>query len=668
VEYVSGPIGRDIPPEELRDTIIEWRNTVDQIIAAYRIAPRRGLVHGLQKDAIQNSWDAKVSSKGRDWKVMFELVQSGNRSYFTITDQGTTGLTGRILTKEEYEAASAQLPVEERWGRFEGLGFLKASGGTLGARGRGKFVFVGASRNLTILYDTVREDGSYRFGLRYVTKTRSPVWACDGDEGKSKIAEITEGAFEPLEVQGTRVIIVDPCEELLNALMSGQFMRDIEETWWEIIQKYEAEIMLRAYGKEIQAQVPSGFELPEKDSKEYHVWIKENQKVSIGKARFKIKKLQIVSKRTADVPDDIRAIAIQRGGMKICSVEPPRYVPWDIARTVYGFVTFDEETENDLWMAEDVEHYSFDFRRTVPNAIRNYIENEIVKFAKEKLGWTTDARKIRREMQREAEQRALSMINRFAREIGISTGPGGKGGKGGHKWKKIRLQTIQPEFPLEDTVRVNYGQSLRNISTRAINESRGPITVRLKLFLRRDEREIKAFAEKDITLSPSTESDLFGPFEEKFAQQDYPEKGKYVLTARIRSLMDKNKGEELDEKRVILYLEEDPPTRGLFERCQAIEVDDLNVYPMMGQSIPGEAKGYIFEYNLAHPAYKVVGDETATLAEYLFRLMSYEICKIDLGQDEPRLFTSADKENIVNALSKMNELVGRLMFKYYSEQ
>jgi hypothetical protein len=62
---MSEIITENVSPEEFRDTIIDWRNTVDQIIAAYRIAPRKGLIHGLQKDAIQNSWDAKAIKKGK---------------------------------------------------------------------------------------------------------------------------------------------------------------------------------------------------------------------------------------------------------------------------------------------------------------------------------------------------------------------------------------------------------------------------------------------------------------------------------------------------------------------------------------------------------------------------------------------------------------------------
>ena len=662
---MSSSIESYVPTEELRDTIIDWKNIVEQIVAAYRV--RRGLVHGVQKDAIQNSWDARVYKKGKDWKITFELVKQKDRTFFVITDHGTYGLTGRILTKEEMESEE-KLPENERWGRFEGLGFLKAPlGGTLGARGRGKFVFVGASKTNTILYDSLRINGSYRFGFRYVTRTRSPVWAGNEERGKSKLVEMTGSIFKPLDVVGTRVIIVDPCKELVNGVTSGLFMRYIEETWWEIIKKYGANIVVRARGMENTAQMPSGFDLPETDSKQYRIWIKKNKKVTIGRTTFKIKKLHIVSMRSGNVPDDIRGVAIQRGGMKICCIDPPRYIPWEIARSIYGFITLDPQTERGLQEDEDVEHYSYDFRRTLPNAIRRYIEDEISKFAKEKLGWRVDARALRRQMQREAERLALTMINKFAREIGISTGPGGKGGKGGKEWKKIRLKTLQPKFPRKDSLRVNYGESLKNISTCVINDTPTQIAVRFKLFIRRGDREIKTFAGQDITLGPSSKSQLFGPLQEAFSKDKYPESGKYVIVARIRSLMRENKGEELDEKRKSVYVEEDPPGWGLFERCQAVEVEDLKLYPMMGQAILGESRGYIFEYNLAHPAYKVVGDSRSELAEYLFRLMSYELCRIDLEQDEPRLFTRPHKENAAEAFIKMNQIVGLLMFRYYSE-
>jgi hypothetical protein len=44
----------------------------------------------------------------------------GAHSFLVLQDQGTYGLTGRVLRPDELEA---DLPVEERWGRFENLAF-----------------------------------------------------------------------------------------------------------------------------------------------------------------------------------------------------------------------------------------------------------------------------------------------------------------------------------------------------------------------------------------------------------------------------------------------------------------------------------------------------------------------------------------------------------------
>lgn len=127
---MSSFVERHVSAEELRDTVIGWENIVNQIVDAYRV--RRGMAHGLQKDAIQNAWDARRHKKGAGWEIAFELIKSKGHTFFMIVDKGTTGLTGRILTQDELES-QRELAEKERWGRFEGLGFLKSQfGGTLG--------------------------------------------------------------------------------------------------------------------------------------------------------------------------------------------------------------------------------------------------------------------------------------------------------------------------------------------------------------------------------------------------------------------------------------------------------------------------------------------------------------------------------------------------------
>src|SRR3990172_10617400 len=124
---------------QTRHTVINWPVNLAQIVDGYRAF--RGVPHGVQKDALQNAWDARVEKKNaRGWSATFELMKfDGGNNFFVITDRGTTGLTGRVLKTEELQE---DLPLEEKWGRFENVAFTKAaSEEALGSRGRGKFIF-----------------------------------------------------------------------------------------------------------------------------------------------------------------------------------------------------------------------------------------------------------------------------------------------------------------------------------------------------------------------------------------------------------------------------------------------------------------------------------------------------------------------------------------------
>src|SRR3989338_5719643 len=53
------------------------------------------LADGLQKDAIQNCWDARVDKKhGKNWECGFSLMKVDGKEVLCISDSGTTGLNG----------------------------------------------------------------------------------------------------------------------------------------------------------------------------------------------------------------------------------------------------------------------------------------------------------------------------------------------------------------------------------------------------------------------------------------------------------------------------------------------------------------------------------------------------------------------------------------------
>lgn len=648
---------------EVRRTVRNWPEDIRAIVDGYRA--HTTISHAVQKDAIQNAWSAKKNKRGKGWNFIFELVEGDGRKYLLMTDGGTTGLTGRVLTPEEYEQ---DLRGEERWGRFEGVAFTQPrEERTLGSRGRGKFIFVGASKEYTVLYDTIRDDDIYRFGFRTVTRTESPLHAVDGQDGKRMLSKITGGSIAPLSSVGTRVIIVNPVDELIEDIKNGNFLRYVGETWWEIILKYDANIKLRAFGQEQTARIPKEFPLLEDDSKQCKVWIKKIQRIPTGFGEFRIKELHIVYDSSRSVPEDISGVAIQRDGMKICSIEP-MYLGREIAERLYGYVTFDSDTEEALLEDEGIEHYSYDFRRSLPGVIKRFVEDEMTRFAREKLGYGVDARELRRQQQRNAERRALVAINRFAKEVGVGVGPGRrKGGGGGHGIpKEIYIEVDAMDFPRLGDLRVNYGEGISNIKVKIVNDSDIEAIVRFKLFMRlsgRAGRLIKTYTEQDITIPSQRSSDYFGPYQETFQEADFPNKGGYTVVAKITSLRDENKGDVLDVESQSFYLEEDPPPHGLFEKCDPMEFPE-RAKMIMAECLTGERGGLILQYNLNHPAQEAVQEQEDDLAAYLVWLMGHEMCRYDLLQESPVLFDAEDKDNPDAILRKTIRKIGEFVHKF----
>lgn len=646
---------------EVRRTVRNWPEDVKAVVDGYRAYTT--ISHAVQKDAIQNGWSARKSKKGKGWGFTFELLETTSKSFLLMTDEGTTGLTGRVLSPEEYEK---DLPGEERWGRFEGVAFTQPrSERTLGSRGRGKFIFVGASKENTILYDTLRVDGTYRFGFRTVIKTESPVAAYDGEEGKQKLREMTGSLIQPISSVGSRVVIVNPVDELMDDLKSGRFLHHVGETWWEIILKYNVPIKVKIGKREQMAGNPEEFVLQAEDSRKFKVWLKTNQKIPVGFREARIKNLHMVFNSHKAVLENIRGIAFQRDGMKIYTIEP-KYMGKEIAERLYGYINFDEDSEEALLEDEGIEHYSYDFRRALPGAIKRFVEDEMLRFAQEKLGYGVDMRAMRREQQRNAERRALIAVNKFAKEIGIGMGPGNRkgGGRGGERIpKEVYIEIEEMNFPRLGDVRVNYEETISNIKTRIVNDSPSEILVRFKLFLRFYDKLIKTYNEPDITVSALSKSDSIGPYKETFKQADFPDTGRYTIVAKIISLRDEDKGTELDVENRSFYLEEDPPERGLFEKCEPLEFPE-RAKMVMAECLAGERGGLVLQYNLNHPAQEAVQDEEDDLAAYLVWLMGHEMCRFDLLQDKPVLFELADKENPDAVLRKTLRKIGEFVHRF----
>ena len=98
---------------------------------------------------------------------MLEENETGR--FLTITDTNTKGLTGPVLLEtDEYVD---ELQSDYHWARFESFAFTKDDPDAIGARGQGKFIFLAASRDYTMFYDSLRADGIYRLGATKATPT-----------------------------------------------------------------------------------------------------------------------------------------------------------------------------------------------------------------------------------------------------------------------------------------------------------------------------------------------------------------------------------------------------------------------------------------------------------------------------------------------------------------
>ena len=662
----------DIDLKETRSTVINWPNQVRQIVDGYRSYHSIG--HGVQKDAIQNAWDARMTeSFGKDWGIEFELLQSRDAIFFSWIDKGTTGLTGRILLPEDLEK---DLPIGERWGRFENVAFTKEhSEKALGARGRGKFIFLGASRHMAkskdgkkignlLLYDTFREDGVYRFGFRTITITDSPIQAFEGIEAEQKLAYFTQGLLHPLKSIGTRVVVVDPVDELVDDVKKGRFREYIEETWWEILRDHNVKITIKIDAKIELVKLSKHFNFPENDSKRFKCLRKQNIKLP-GAPNYIVKNVQIVYDSETEVPEDLRGIFIQRGGMKICSL-PVKYLDKSYANSIYGYINFEENLERKLQEDEGIEHYSFDFKKLFPRLVKQFIEDESDKFIRQKLGIDTGSKSKNYEKERSAELKAIYQINKIAADLGIV----GKGmyklgeKKNGEKIvKPVRLSFGKFVFPSE-SLRVNYGQAIRFINLDIVNDTNYDQQVGVRFSVLYDEQEevMNFIDNKDFHVKATSCLNLVNNVEVNIIQDVFRYKGKYTFFAKLVSLNPEQRGQILHQISKHFWVEENPPQKGIFEDIEAIEYPDEKK-TIMGLAYKSDGGGYIFSYNSNHPAKRAVEDDEDKLMKYLIELMCIELAWVDLRSVDSKIFSGDGKENPELVVRELAKFLGSVRYK-----
>jgi hypothetical protein len=470
----------------------EWRSRIQTLEREYKKA--RGLVHGLQKDAIQNGWGAR--KKGQLWSFAFELLtDSSGRTLLTMTDGGTWGLTGDIY--DDPEAIPDSLPQDQRLARFENMNFSGEQEGP-GLYGQGKLLFQAVSSVGAIIYDSLTAGGVYRLGHRFMQGRRLLQYpqVVEGDAAKEHLAKLGNGAIAPLVHVGTRITIIEPLPEVVDAIKDGNFLAYIEETWWEVLLKQKsARISIVVDGKERTARCPSLLEkLANGQLAKDRTYKIENQSIKIKGITCRVKRLNMAALKKP-VLEQLLGVSVQRRGMKIGPVDVAD-VPPDIESAFFGYVELDDNYEALLAEVEDTVHYGFEARSAPYRELKKFVQIHFDLFKKE-LGYDEDGDQGS-EKEKRALETALQRLNEVMKDLGL------KGlGQRSRTQRAITVGVANAEFPTEGSKRVEIGETISNIQFSIRNRTNSPRSVRVvEETVRNDKTVVEELLNQKRTIQP----------------------------------------------------------------------------------------------------------------------------------------------------------------------
>lgn len=501
---------------------------------------------GLQKDAIQNAWDAKLTKKGKDWKTIFRYEPTHNA--LIIEDFGTTGMDA------------------ERWERYQGLWHTEKveDFGAAGSRGQGKFLFHYFSKDKLILTESIDESRTYRFS--YGTTQEY------GEDEKS-LNDFISGASK-LGHQGTKIWILNVKSELKQELLNTEkFLNLISASWWEIIQNHGATVIVNFDGSEKVVAVPT---LPPRIKKEKHY-----QNENVGKFG-KVRNL-VLHFYESELPPLFQGVSVQRAGMTILRI--PVRADENLRKRIYGYCNFDDQLEAELKKCELPNHMGFTIKR-VWTHVREFIEYKLESFTleispkKEKI--TADRRVL---------DEAVKLINKLIYEY-IPELSEGETAPGGRKKKSGTVTPPGPKIPIRidsfspNERKIEYGETLVT-DCGIINETSDKKRLILKVKIFHEKSGHKKYSEKfsfELTgLSRKTVNIPLLDFDKKTDQA-----GKYIGEA----ILNNETAEEIDNKRFIFYVHEDPP-KGKAFISQFVPVLGRGQFFERWRNLPRNEKGVI---------------------------------------------------------------------------
>ena len=575
------------PHMNFRPTATNMVATVKNIIDGYRMGPLRALA----QEPVQNSKDAAVN-KNQTVSVKYELhertLRNGSVTHMlTITDSGTKGLGGKLLDATQLASSGSVLPAGHDWVAFEGQGYTKQDEDALGSRGQGKAAFLyhsnpppstTGSERMAIIYDTLLPDGEYRLGIRYANPsdvTVAPPFLQDDARHRIKADwfQIDQGlefpiALDPLEEDGTRIIVPFLKSETVNAIKNGELELWLQMCWWRAIQTQQLDITVQSKPVEVPQWWQGEPWKQEFDSTQ--TFLKEDIPIP-DHPDMSIKR--IVMTCSQDIPEhestkepEFDGVQLLRGGQWIETLGKSESwfvnnVPADLRPRFRGFVEFDRKLDRELRSSQYESPQHDDFRRQL-RLVKNIVEQVGINVAEfgELAGWS-DAQPEPGEISHKERQVFRQVMEMFVEPLpdGSGTGEHETNKPNGTHWS-VRLDA---RYPNDRTTRVNWGQHLQDVT--AVCNASGLVAfdrVNMKLEAVGPDQHVVQVATKQAHFNvDGTASANFGdiPFIKGNAQTgtsyvSCENPGRYRLRVSVESM-----GTDRAKANRSVYVQEDPP-------------------------------------------------------------------------------------------------------------
>jgi hypothetical protein len=107
--------------------------------------------------------------------------------------------------------------------------------------------------------------------------------------------------------------------------------------------------------------------------------------------------------------------------------------------------------------------------------------------------------------------------------------------------------------------------------------------------------------------------------------------------------------------------------KGIFEAYKPFGLDEGEYQYSIGFLDTSSSGGFLLNYNVLHPGYLAVEEDTDATAEYLFRFAARELTGIDFGSDEPKI-VDVDLARLNNPdyiLERHSLAMGKLFYYFH---